>query len=98
MDPKDYLDRKFASAKPRKCWMCACLLMRGTASVDHLQPVSKGGKDLADNYRLACKPCNGARGNSTLPKLKLLELQGRPMRKQRDYAALSAAIKARRIA
>jgi 5-methylcytosine-specific restriction endonuclease McrA len=98
MDPTEYLDRKFAGAKPRKCWMCACLLTRGTASVDHLQPKSKGGKDRADNYRLACKPCNAARGNKSIPKHLRLELRGRPKPKPRDYRALAAAIRANRAA
>lgn len=78
MRTTEYLDRKFASGKPRKCWMCAGLLTRGTATVDHLQPKSKGGKDAANNYRLACKPCNAARRNKVLPKRLILELQGRP--------------------
>ncbi len=98
MDTTEYLDRKFSGDKPRKCWMCACLLTRGTASVDHLQPKSKGGKDRADNYRLACKSCNAARGNKVIPKRLRLELQGRPKPKQRDYSALAAAIRASRAA
>ena len=93
MSPTEYLDAKFAGEKPRKCWMCACLLPRGTASVDHLQPKSKGGKDRADNYRLACKPCNAARGNKVLPKEKRLALLGRPQKKQRDFSKLAEAIR-----
>lgn len=96
MDPKEYLDRKFAGDKPRRCWMCTCLLTRGTASVDHLQPKSKGGKDRADNYRLACKPCNSARGNKVLPKRKRLALLGQEQKTPRDFSALAAAIKAQR--
>lgn len=96
MTPTEYLERKFSSGKPRKCWMCACVLTRGTASVDHLQPRSKGGKDKADNYRLACKPCNSARGNATMPKAQRLALRGRPQPKRRDFSALAAAIRGAR--
>lgn len=98
MDPTEYLDRKFAGGKPRKCWICACVLTRGTASVDHLQPKSKGGKDRSDNYRLACKPCNSARGNKVIPERLRLELQGRPKPTPRDYSALASAIRAKRTA
>ena len=94
MDTKEYLDRKFSGAKPRKCWMCACVVTRGTASVDHLQPKSRGGANSAENYRLACKPCNAARGNVVIPKALRLELQGRPAPKKRDFSALAAAIRA----
>ena len=94
MSPTEYLDRKFESGKPRKCWMCACLLTRWTASVDHLQPKSKGGADRAENYKLACKPCNSERGNRVLPKALRQELKGKPAPKKRDFSELSAAIKA----
>lgn len=93
MKPSEYLDLMFAGDKPRRCWVCSALLSRGTASVDHLQPKSKGGLDRRDNYRLACKPCNGARGNQTISKVLRRELQGRPLPKQRDYTALVSAIR-----
>lgn len=96
MDTTEYLDRKFESGKPRKCWMCACVLTRGTASVDHLQPKSKGGKDRADNYRLACKPCNSTRGDKALPKAQRLALRGNPQPKRRDFSALAQAIQSAR--
>ena len=93
MTPTEFLDRKLLSGKPRKCWMCGCDLDRGTASVDHLQPTSKGGKDRSDNYRLACKPCNSGRDNTTISKALRMELQGRPAAKGRDFTALSIAIR-----
>lgn len=96
MDTTEYLNLKFASGRPRKCWMCYCLLTRATASVDHLQPKSKGGKDRADNYMLACKQCNSARGNKVLPKAVRQDLKGRQAPKKRDFSALAAAIKAQR--
>ncbi len=96
MKPSEYLDRKFASGKIRKCWMCGCVLTRGTASADHLVAKSRGGKDAAANYRLACKPCNSSRGNTPLPKRKRLALVGQAQKKPRDLSALIAAIKSQR--
>lgn len=93
MTPTEYLDRKFASDKPRQCWMCSCQLTRGTATVDHLQPKSRGGKDKADNFRLACKPCNSSRGNTRLPSDVVRALKGRPSPKKRDFDSLADAIR-----
>ena len=97
MSPTEFLDRKFESGKPRHCWMCGLLLTRGTASVDHLQPKSRGGVDRGDNYKLACKPCNSGRGNQLIPKDVRLELKGRTKKKGRDLSALITAIKGTRV-
>ena len=92
MSPTEFLARKFASDKPRNCWMCACVLTRGTATVDHLTPQAKGGRDAAENYKLACKPCNGARGDKAIPRKLADELKGRAAPKRLDLSALAAAI------
>ena len=97
MSPTEFLDRKFASNKPRRCWMCGCTLTRCTASVDHLKPQSKGGRDAAVNYKLACKPCNSARGDKGIPRTLLEQLKGRAAPKRRDLSALAAAIKRSRV-
>lgn len=93
MKPSDFLDAKFASGKSRSCWMCGCTLNRFTASVDHLQPRAKGGKDSADNYKLACKPCNSIRGAKGISKDLRRELKGDFKPKPRDFSALSEAIR-----
>lgn len=92
MTPTAFLDRKFFSDKPRNCWMCACVLTRGMATVDHLKPKSLGGLDKAENYKLACKPCNNNRGNKSISRKLADELKGRPDPKRRDLSALVAAI------
>lgn len=97
MSPTEFLDRKFAGDKPRRCWMCGCTLTRGTATVDHLKPQAKGGRDAAENYKLACKPCNNARGDKNIPRRLADELKGRAAPKRRDLSALAAAIQRNRI-
>lgn len=92
MTPTEFLDRKFAGDKPRNCWMCACVLTRGNATVDHLKPQSMGGKDRAENYKLSCKPCNNARGDKPIPRSFADQLKGRAAPKRRDLSALAAAI------
>ena len=34
--------------------------------VDHVIPLSRGGTGWASNYRPACKPCNGSKGDKLL--------------------------------
>lgn len=92
MSPTAFLDRKFSSDKPRNCWMCGCTLTRCSATVDHLKPKSKGGRDAAENYKLACKPCNNARGDKNIPRRLADELKGRAAPKRRDLSGLVEAI------
>lgn len=93
MKPTEYLDQQFSGTKPRYCWMCKCQLNRFTASVDHLQPKSKGGRNTEANFKLACKPCNTKRGNRSIPHRLALELKGMAPAKKRDHAKLAAAIR-----
>ena len=92
MEAAEFLDRKFASGKARHCWMCGCTLNRFTASVDHLQPRAHGGRNSADNYKLACKPCNSSRGSKDISRELRRELKGDFKPKARDFSALSEAI------
>jgi 5-methylcytosine-specific restriction endonuclease McrA len=41
-----------------KCWMCG----NKYSDLDHIKPLSKGGKDCPSNLRPACKPCNSSKG------------------------------------
>jgi 5-methylcytosine-specific restriction endonuclease McrA len=40
------------------------------STIDHIVPVSKGGKDTLDNMAVACYACNQAKGNWTLGELE----------------------------
>ena len=46
-----------------KCHYCAKQLTRFSATLDHIQPVSKGGDNSYDNLVTACLHCNAERGN-----------------------------------
>lgn len=42
-----------------RCVLCGCSAEDGvTLHVDHIQPVSKGGKTTRDNLRTLCESCN----------------------------------------
>lgn len=53
-----------------KCLYCGKSCIENTnhedpakATIDHIRPKSKGGKDSLDNLAIACRPCNKERGN-----------------------------------
>jgi len=46
-----------------KCYNCGKQLTRFTATLDHIQPVSKGGDNSLENLKTACLHCNSRRGN-----------------------------------
>jgi hypothetical protein len=46
-----------------KCTYCGKQLTRFSATLDHIQPVSKGGTNGMDNLATACLHCNSNRGN-----------------------------------
>lgn len=46
-----------------KCTYCGKQLTRFSATLDHIQPVSKGGTNVMGNLVTACLHCNSRRGN-----------------------------------
>lgn len=46
-----------------KCKYCEKLLTRFSATLDHIQPVSKGGTNAIDNLVTTCLHCNSRRSN-----------------------------------
>jgi hypothetical protein len=46
-----------------KCHYCNMQLTRFTATLDHIQPVSKGGDNSFDNLVTSCLHCNSRRSN-----------------------------------
>ncbi len=46
-----------------RCHYCSKQLTRFTATLDHIEPVSRGGDNSLDNLVTACLHCNSQRGN-----------------------------------
>ena len=44
------------------CCYCRCPLLAATFSVDHADPVSRGGGFALENLRVVCRRCNEAKG------------------------------------
>lgn len=55
-----------------KCQYCGVEVSRRTATLDHVLPISHGGKSTWENSTTACMPCNSGKGNNKhhVPKHK----------------------------
>ena len=67
--------RRWRMSQPRVCYYCGVSLRKSKpgewtrkvpqATVDHKQPLSRGGKDEPDNWAVCCQPCNTRKGRMT---------------------------------
>jgi len=48
-----------------KCQYCGVHVERKLSTLDHVVPVSKGGKTTWENCTTACAPCNSAKSDTT---------------------------------
>jgi hypothetical protein len=48
------------------CAYCNCKLSQKSATIDHVQPLSRGGENRPDNMILACYRCNQSKGSRTV--------------------------------
>lgn len=46
-----------------RCQYCGCDVSKRNATLDHVLPVSLGGKSTWENTTTACNPCNALKGN-----------------------------------
>jgi hypothetical protein len=60
-----------------RCHYCRKQLTRFTATLDHLQPVSKGGDNSFDNLVTACLHCNSRRGSRPVMDILADEYQAK---------------------
>lgn len=67
-----------------QCQYCGAAVDRRSATVDHVLPVSHGGRTTFVNCVTACAPCNASKGNNS--KIVPRRLPQRP-----DYWALVSA-------
>lgn len=61
--------RYIADRDGYRCWYCEIPFYEyGEVTIEHEIPRSAGGTDALTNLRLACKPCNAAKGGIHGPK------------------------------
>jgi 5-methylcytosine-specific restriction endonuclease McrA len=54
-----------------RCQYCGITIAGKNATLDHVQPVSKGGKTTWENCTTACGPCNSSKSDNTTIKPKV---------------------------
>lgn len=54
------------------CQYCGCTVSDESATLDHVHPISQGGKSTWLNLSTACKPCNYTKGAKTKMKPKVM--------------------------
>lgn len=52
------------------CYLCQRTLARHEVTLDHVQPLSRGGAHTPNNIRIACKSCNSRKHNKLLCELE----------------------------
>jgi len=53
------------------CQYCGEKLNSTTSTLDHVIPVSRGGRDTWENLVASCKKCNANKGNQTLKEARM---------------------------
>lgn len=57
------------------CYHCEQKFSREELTMDHLIPISRGGRSTKKNIVVACKQCNSLKKNLTVADLRLRELK-----------------------
>lgn len=54
--------RTLLATQPHRCAHCGTT--EGKLSIDHIQPLAKGGRTVLSNLQLLCRDCNTRKGDS----------------------------------
>lgn len=57
------------------CYLCEKKFSRAELTMDHLIPLSRGGRSTKKNIVVACKRCNSLKKNLTVAELRLRSLK-----------------------
>lgn len=78
-----------------RCWYCERPVPADVATLDHLIPVSHGGRNNISNVVAACQWCNNKRGQQNPVKFQAKVRSGKLKPGPVDYINQRAAINAR---
>jgi 5-methylcytosine-specific restriction endonuclease McrA len=69
-DPGNPVDRAAIIRRDDKtCWICKKRLQVKEIELDHIIPLSRGGKHIPENVKVACKSCNAWKGDRIISVL-----------------------------
>lgn len=60
----------FIKSRRRKCFHCKRTLPKDKITIDHLVPLTRGGKHAPGNLVPSCKSCNSSKGNKLVSEWK----------------------------
>lgn len=58
-----------------ECYLCGGKFTREELTMEHLIPLSRGGRSTKKNIVVACKQCNSLKKNLTVAEMRLRELE-----------------------
>jgi 5-methylcytosine-specific restriction protein A len=59
-----------------ECHHCGKRFPKEALTMDHLVPISRGGRSTKFNIVLSCKSCNSIKKNQTMAELRMKEIEG----------------------
>ena len=60
------------------CYFCEQKFSRDQLTMDHLIPLSRGGRSTKKNIVVACKQCNSHKKNLTVAEIRMRQLAEKP--------------------
>lgn len=58
------------------CYFCEQKFSSSELTMDHVMPLSRGGRSTKKNIVVACKQCNSLKKNLTVAEIRMRELAG----------------------
>lgn len=75
--------RELSARDDWQCTYCGKLLSIGTATIEHVISLTRGGSDCINNMVLACEQCNNEAGHLNIRrKIELILRKRRPLKEQ----------------
>ena len=92
-----YKNSRFGALASVPCRYCGLELTRDEATVEHIVPRARGGKNVRSNFDIACYDCNINKGNLSEEEFLVLPVEARHKKHKWPSHLLRARTRAQRI-